>query len=111
MRDMACFRATITIAPCYIIRSSVQGGRDAETGDKAQRPWFPHGAPDHGAARPVGATLELADPVGAAGADADLARVARGLRRGFPDRAAGAAIGTARGGLCRAGAGRRLRPP
>src|ERR1700704_2543821 len=86
---------------------------DAKTGvgrEKSRGPRLPHGPADHGAARPVGPALDLADPVGIAHAGADVTRPAQCLRRNLADRAAGTAIRTARGGFHHAGRTRRLWP-
>src|SRR5258708_34139375 len=86
---------------------------DAKTGvrrEKSRGPRLPHGPADHGAARPVGPALDLADTLGIAHADADVTRPAQCLRRNLADRAAATAIRTARGGLRPASGRRRLWP-
>src|ERR1700753_1967533 len=113
MRDMANSCATISVATCYIFRSTPQGADDAETGlshDKTRRARLAHRAAGDGAAGFAGATLDLAHRLGAAGGSrADLARAAHRLRRSLTDRAERAAEGTARGGLRRPRRDRRLR--
>src|SRR5580700_1930033 len=114
MRDMTNSCATIYVATRYIIRSTLANGNfDAEkdTGrEKTHRARLENRPPDHGAARPPGPSLVLAHPVGTARRAADLARATGRLRRSFADGAAGAAVGTARGGFCRAASLRRLWP-
>src|SRR5487761_2276654 len=123
---MAGSCATLNVAPCYIICSVTQaagyGNPDAETASRppnipketpenpkaTQRARLTVGPADHGAARPAGATLEFADTMGASRTTADLARPARGVRRGLPHRAAGTAFGAAAGGPCRTRPGRRI---
>src|SRR5258708_4938957 len=66
---------------------------DAETGSsvkKTCRARLEIGPADHGADRPVGPALDPADPVGTSRAAADLAGLARGLRRSLAHRASGA---------------------
>src|SRR5258705_12494328 len=106
---MASSRATINVALCYNICSDMQGSSDAEkdlSHEKTRRPRLPLGPADHGAARFAGAALEFADHLGAAGAAADVARLACGLRRGLADRPSGPAVGSAAGGARRAHAPR-----
>src|SRR5450432_4257943 len=114
MRDMADSSATISVALCYVIHSrTAMRGIDAKTRvwcEKSRGPRLALGPAHHGAARPVGPALELADPVGAAHAAADVARAAHRLRRGLAHRVAGAAVRVARGGLRRPGRSRRLQP-
>src|SRR5471032_2714386 len=109
MRDMTNSCATINVAVRYIICSKTQEGCDGETGiEKTQRARLEIGPPDHGAARPAGPSLDVADSVGTARKHPHLARAARSLRRCVADRAAGAAGRAAAGRLCRAGACERL---
>src|SRR5665213_3696334 len=114
MRDMpADSCATISVARCYIIRSKLQGLSDAETDarrEKKRRARFQERPADHGAARSPGPALEPAHPLGTARRAADLAQLARRLRRSLADRAAGATVRIARGRLCRTGAGGRISP-
>src|ERR1700730_6890933 len=113
MRDMANSRATISVAARYNICSTMQEGPDAENDagrEETRRPGLAVGPADHGAARSLGAALDIADPLGIARAGSDIAQSARGLRRSLAHRASGAAIGTARGRPRRARRGRRLRP-
>src|ERR1700690_1556619 len=110
---MACSCATLSVAPCYIIRSRPQaagyGNPDAETAFSLQeeakedpqatpRARLANRPADHGAARPVGAALELANIVGIARSIADLAGATHRLRRSLADRAAGPPVGAAGSG-------------
>src|SRR3982074_3211068 len=113
MRDMAGSRATINVAQRYIICSDPQGSSDAEADcspEKTRRARLQNGPADHGAARPLGPALDVADPVATARAAAAVARAPRGLRRSVTHGASGAIVGTAASGPRRTQARERLWP-
>src|SRR5258708_36364176 len=107
MRDIGCSHATINVAACYNICSKRQEvprkDSSAETDLSHKRTRGARldiGPADHGAARPLGAALDLAHAVGTSRANADIARPSRCLRRSLADRASGPAVGSAGGGTC-----------
>src|ERR1700687_2949209 len=114
MRDMVDSRATINVAPCYIICSTLaKGNSDAQTHlcrEKTQRARLPVRPADHGDARPVGTALDLAHPVGTSRTVADVACAPRRLRPSLAHRAAGAIVGAAGGGTGRAPSRQRVLP-
>src|SRR4029077_15331001 len=108
---------TINVALCYIICSAPQGRPDAKTefdlredSRATPRTRLKVGPADHGAARPPGPALELADFVGASPSITDLPRAPHSLRRGLADGAAGAPDRAAAGGFRRTNPRGRIPP-